>query len=353
MSRNIFKKLIVSGAHSLFVFTGWEIGGELWEEAVRMIPEEQGRAFRQAENFWDVVFGVEELEKSDPRISSNPTVFRIKGKYYLLFTDYAAFQAIFSNMWKILVTDSELRSNLFYNAWRHRIARGDFITLIICMVGAGVVGQALLPFPGVGFAFGLAGGIAHMFIPDRVHEEMDIIIKDNRIAWNARWKGVNTHALERIVQHSSWARLNLVDLRAAVSEARKTWVLGGITSLPVDMCEWGAECRNYFYGSEGIHDWIVQRRKLRESIMNPLFELLQMAHEQLEILFFERELIDKLKAQEDAGSHREDSEEFQAVKNEEGMVASAGHYVKDSFLDLYFGGATVTRMIEINDRERS
>jgi len=353
MSRNIFKKLIVSGAHSLFVFTGWEIGGELWEEAVRMIPEEQGRAFKQAENFWDVVFGVEELEKSDPRISSNPTVFRIKGKYYLLFTDYAAFQAIFSNMWKILVTDSELRSNLFYNAWRHRIARGDFITLIICMTGAGVVGQALLPFPYVGFAFGLVGGFAHMFIPERFHEEMDVLIKDNRVAWNDMWKGANSKALSRIIENSSWAETNLVEWRASVDEARRTWVLGGITSLPVEICEWGAECRNYFYGSEGINEWIQERRKLRENIINPLFELFEMAHGQLETLFFERELIDKLKAQEDAGFSRENSEEFQIVKKEESMVGAAMHYVKDSFLDLYFRGATVQRMVEINDLMQS
>jgi hypothetical protein len=142
-AKNILIALLASAVHSTIIFIGWEIGGQLWNEARMLLKSD--RDYKLSEGMLTTVL----------LASVSPDRRRI-------------FTEIIRNEIKILLVDDKLRSDLFYNAWRLRIMTGDFVTLVLAMAGAMTVGGAIIGGPPgaiLGFIFGAVGGVGTLFLP--------------------------------------------------------------------------------------------------------------------------------------------------------------------------------------------
>lgn len=159
-SRAIFKNLLISGIGTLITFVGWELGGELYEEARELIEDED--AYAQAESLGSLL-------RMSLRKGSNSREWKV-------------LKLVFSNMFKILWENEKLRKRWLYNTWRFRVGTGEFTTLVLSMVTASGVGTTLFPGAGtiVGMMFGLTGGVLSMFIPEEIKDDITDLIKDGR-----------------------------------------------------------------------------------------------------------------------------------------------------------------------------
>ncbi len=324
VSSQIFQQLVHSGIHSLIVFGGWELGGQLWSDAIRMLPNELHQ--KAEKNFW-AVWGDSQMRN-----------------------------LVLGNMWKLLYTDPELRSALFYNTWRHRIATGDFISLVVCMTVAGVVGTAIFGPVGIlgCLAFGLVGGFADMAISQEFKEYITIGIKFTRVDWNYYWKGRNTNHLNLALNKAAWARIEQSEWAKSTQPIKDTYGLGWLG----DYRMWGITLQANDFGADGITEEIGSRRKLRENIINPYFEMLFMAYQKLENIYFERDLILKLKAEEDeyAKQHpgrslREDNPHYQEIVKNQTWSEWFSNFFKESCIIRYLSGGSLDKMLEQNHRQ--
>ncbi len=169
----IMKTLLASGIHSFVSFLGWELASHLWEEARGMLSEPAD--YERAGRFFSLGFGsIHNLE------------------------DRATLNKMLQNMAQILITDSALRKQWFYNCWRLRLATGDFTILIGSMVAATTVGTALFPGAGtiLGLCFGVAGGIASLQVPEDVKKGISESIRFTRRQYN-RTAGHLSRSLEK------------------------------------------------------------------------------------------------------------------------------------------------------------
>ncbi len=160
LSKSILKTLVQSGIVSVVTFVGWDLGGQLWNEARLLITDPSDYA--KSEGMWS---------------TCTAGVFSQNAK-----TELRICKLVFSNIIKVALLDDQLRSQWFYNTWRLRIASGDFVVLVTSMVTAGAVGTALFPGAGtiLGLTFGLVGGVVAMSIPQETKDQLSLGIKNLR-----------------------------------------------------------------------------------------------------------------------------------------------------------------------------
>ncbi len=159
--RNVFKGLIANGAHTFISFIGWELGGQLFEEAAELI--ENDADYEVAHHSGKLVASV-----VSGRAGAN---------------DRRVFGLLMSNMSKIILYDSNLRELWLYNTWRNRIATGEFASIVGSMAAASAIGTAVFPGAGtvVGMGFGLVGGLFAMFvIPEENKNTLTAFFRDLR-----------------------------------------------------------------------------------------------------------------------------------------------------------------------------
>ena len=157
-ARPLVKELLANSSANLVGFIGFEAGAELMSRAVQMIPDEEDRkkALQIIPTIWSS-FATNNSNQSqdEKRIITN----------------------VMSNMYEILVQNDELREKWWSFVVRNRIQTGNFVTGVSMMSASATIGtrvSACLPHPIVkvaspliGAAFGVAGGVAASFIPDR------------------------------------------------------------------------------------------------------------------------------------------------------------------------------------------
>jgi hypothetical protein len=137
-SRTLTAKLLASGLQSYLTFVGWEIGGQLWQEAIYLL--DNANEIEAAQNL-----------KVFKLLSGNGTA-----------NEKIIFTKLLDNMFLILnLGDPQFAQSLIYNTWRLRIATGDFMTIVTAMFTAGTVAGSLAPGGGtvIGALFGLTGGV--------------------------------------------------------------------------------------------------------------------------------------------------------------------------------------------------
>lgn len=163
VTRPMLQKLLVSGAGSFVTFVGWEAGAKLWEDATLLLPAEDIGIAKKL-RFIEIMSGggTEEQRR--------------------------VFTALLGNAFGILTwADPEVSKFWIYNTWRHRIATGQFVTMLTSMVVAGTVAGSLAPGAGnfVGFCFGvvggLVGGVIAIFLPRSVKQPITDGLRRMRI----------------------------------------------------------------------------------------------------------------------------------------------------------------------------
>jgi hypothetical protein len=158
VGRPILANLLNSGAASFVTFVGWELGRQLWKEAILMLdtPAEVSAANNLKIS---KVFSGLAGKADDP--------------------ETRLFFKIFQNAWVILTFgDSEMGKAWVYNTWRLCIATGEFVTMVLTMASVSVAASAVagVVAPGAGhvsgfvvtFFGGLAGGLAAHYLPNEV-----------------------------------------------------------------------------------------------------------------------------------------------------------------------------------------
>lgn len=187
-TRPIFKNLLQSGIASLATFSGWELGAQLWDEARSMVKNESD--YERADKLGSMSIGAfKSMFSNDPKNARDSELLK----------------TMFKNMFNVLVTDSDKRNQLLYNTWRHRLATGHFISLVSAMSAAGVVGKALFPASGkiAQLMFGVAGGAATLFIPDKINDGISDKIANARSSYNEGNFKSNLNQLDGLKQKPS------------------------------------------------------------------------------------------------------------------------------------------------------
>jgi hypothetical protein len=166
-SHRLLKNLLQSGMATLITFVGWEIGGQLYTEATYLLEDPED--FARSKDLMPILLN----SLKQGTFSQSPSNEK----------DWLLLRKIFSNMMSILVYDHDLRNLWLYNAWRMKIATGEFVTLVSAMVGASALGSTIFPGAGTiaGLMFGLAGGVLSLFIPENIKEGISEKIQ------SARW----------------------------------------------------------------------------------------------------------------------------------------------------------------------
>ena len=164
-ARPLLKELIANSSASLVGFIGFEAGAELMHRAIEMIPDEADRkkASTLAPTMWSAFTSKDQNQSQD---------------------DKRVISAVFSNMYEILVQNSELREKWWSFVMRNRIQTGNFVVGVSMMSAGATIGGRVgscIPHPAskiaspvIGAAFGVAGGVAASFVP---HDTKDDITK--------------------------------------------------------------------------------------------------------------------------------------------------------------------------------
>lgn len=158
---NISKKALATlmkiGVSTLVTFLGWELGSQLWREARQLL--ESNDDYQRADRIWSL--GFKYILSTLSNNSNNP--------------DKLLVQKMLRNIFKIVFTNDEFRNQWLYNTWRHKIATGDFVTLVSAMVGASWSGSQIYPGAGTitGLMFGLVGGVIYLSVPLKYKSKID------------------------------------------------------------------------------------------------------------------------------------------------------------------------------------
>lgn len=157
-SRAIFKSLLQHMAGTLITFVGWDFGGQLWQEAKRLISESELSTvefglLKNEDAFWSYIF---KFNQDSLRVLS----------------------VISEKLFKVLITD-ELRAQMLYNTIRNRLLKGEFATMVTTMVSVSVIGTTLFPGAGTiaGMMFGIVGGGLTILIPQQIKDGITNSIK--------------------------------------------------------------------------------------------------------------------------------------------------------------------------------
>lgn len=164
-THQILKSLIQSGTATLGTFLGWELGSELFQESIEMLPNDSDRA---------------RVEDLLPKLFS-PGASTIDAR------DCALMGQVMQSMFKILVVDDDLRNTWLYNAWRNHIATGDFVTMVTAMATSSAVGTMMVPGAGTltGMLFGCAGGLLTLAVSEQQKDDLTDVIQTMRASF---WK---------------------------------------------------------------------------------------------------------------------------------------------------------------------
>lgn len=190
VARPFLANLLASGAASFVTFVGWELGRQLWKEAILLLPTPEEVRTANSLQFLKVMSG----QGTD--------------------SENQLFAKIIQNAWVILTFgDPELGQAWVYNTWRLCVASGEFVTLVLSMTTASVIASTVAGTvaPGAGhvvgfvttFFGGLAGGLLAHKIPAQVKEPI------SKGLWGARQNlrqgqmQVNAHEINRILSSYS------------------------------------------------------------------------------------------------------------------------------------------------------
>ena len=155
-TRPLLKELIANSSASLVGFVGFEAGAELMQRAIEMIPDDADRkkASLLAPTMWNAFTNRDQNQSQD---------------------DKRVISAVFSNIYEILVQNSELREKWWSFVMRNRIQTGNFTVGVSMMSAGATIGGRVgtcIPYPAskiaapvIGAAFGVAGGVAASFVP--------------------------------------------------------------------------------------------------------------------------------------------------------------------------------------------
>lgn len=270
--RRAFSMLLQSGVMSLITFVGWEHGATLWLDSVLLLGEAD-----ESDNSPEAAKRVSE----DVEIAHNFKFWKAIPQYVsgmgMSERERQVFRKVMGNMVKILVFDHGLRARWFYNTWRKRILKGDFVVLVAAMSSAGAAGglapaaiagtisamsssaaagavAGSLGGPLVALAFGcvfaVVGGAATLYIPKSYKDKITDYFKDRRVRRNQRNLSWNNNRIGRYIKYFSkdgW--------KAALAQR----------TFPVDLDQIFKERGNYRekvidVWMEQLHDAILQKQ---------------------------------------------------------------------------------------------
>lgn len=159
-SRLLFKRILQSLTGSFITFFGWELGGQLWQEAKTLIsrnelPGKEYDFFFEEDALWSYL------------LKGNPNAAKIVG-------------LLMNSMFKVLWTDEALTAQWIYNGLRHRIMSGEFVTMVTAMGSVSAVGATVCPQCGAGamIGFGILGGILSGIVPEMQNNQLTYFLKD-------------------------------------------------------------------------------------------------------------------------------------------------------------------------------
>lgn len=160
--KTAFIPVLSHAISSTIGLVGWEFGSQLYTEASLLLDSKAdfdiaSSAGAMAKGVLDTVLATK-ARSASPKDQNAARVAR----------------QMLQNMARILLFDSKLRNEWFYNTMRLHILTGDFATLLSSMITAGAVGTMIFPGGGtlVGLVFGLVGGVASMFIPQKTKDDI-------------------------------------------------------------------------------------------------------------------------------------------------------------------------------------
>ncbi len=176
-----FTGFVFSTMGTTVAFVGWEVGMQLWQEAIFNLDSEEEITVAMQLNF-DKIF-LKQATEQERKI----------------------FIKVLDNMFMIFnFKKPEFLQNLVANTWRLRIATGHFTTLVASMVvgaKAGAMLGSVVPGLGTGvcgFVGGLAGGGMWMLIPHEFNDAITDKYKEMRIQQTHNRLNANTNEILRI-----------------------------------------------------------------------------------------------------------------------------------------------------------
>ena len=186
-SNSKFKKLfhlfLKNAVFANITFLGWDLGGSLYKMAQDSL--EADKDYNDAAKFSNLI--------------SNPKLLK----------------KIYSRIFAILLNNDDLRDLWFWNVFRHKIATGEFATLVSSMATATTLGSTLFPGGGtiLGFVFGLVGGGIYLAIPQDTKDNITYFFqKLRRNFWLSGESGDNwfqySNTLESVIRISADALNN-------------------------------------------------------------------------------------------------------------------------------------------------
>lgn len=134
--QNLFKKFLIGSVSSFVGFVGWEMVGQLWDQARYMIEDKDVfLASEKAASIFSNFIRGGELTESERKV----------------------FSAMIGNMGEILFVNKELRQIWLSNTWRYRLKTGEFAMIIESITVGSLVGSKMIP--GKNLAYKILGGV--------------------------------------------------------------------------------------------------------------------------------------------------------------------------------------------------
>lgn len=204
-AKPIFQKFLLAGANSFLVFIGWELGGQLWREAVFNLnsDDEMRPGAMTAEQKITLA-----LKLSFYKVLSG------KGSYQ----EVRIFQEVFDNAFNILSLEKpDLAKDWIYNTWRLRLSTGDFVIMLGAATTAGVaggivgakVGGAVHPLFGwflggfCGFVGGLTGVAVGHYAPSWMKDPVTRATQNMRSNQSRQRLITNEYELLRLIKYAT------------------------------------------------------------------------------------------------------------------------------------------------------
>ena len=160
--KSAFLPVLAHTISSTIAFVGWEFGSQLYTEATLLLESKQDfEIASSASSMARGVYGVAVASRARTASAADQNGARVA-------------RLMLQNMTRILLYDSKLRNEWFYNTMRLHIMTGGFATLLTAMIASGAIGTMIFPGGGtlVGLIFGLIGGVISMFIPQKNKDQI-------------------------------------------------------------------------------------------------------------------------------------------------------------------------------------
>lgn len=176
-----FSNFMGAAMGTFITFAGWELGAQLWQEAIYNLDNEEEIVDALQLNF-DKIFLKQASEKETKLFT------KVMDNILLMFF----FQR------------PQMFKDLIRNTWSLRMETGHFTTLMASMIlgaQAGAVVGSVIPGIGTGvcgFAGGMAGGFLWLAIPHSVNDAITLAYKENRVKSAEQRLDANNNEILRI-----------------------------------------------------------------------------------------------------------------------------------------------------------